>query len=54
METGPLAGTLASNADPHVFLIGRPPITEFLQFVQTQTVEGQTAAVRALAEPVSG
>jgi hypothetical protein len=50
METGALAATVASSADPHVFLIGRPPITEFLQFVQTQTVEGQTTEVRALAE----
>ena len=50
METGTAAATLASSADPHVFLIGRPPVTEFLQFVQTQTVEGQTTAVRALAD----
>jgi hypothetical protein len=35
-------------ADEHVFLIGRPPIGEFLGFIQAQTVEGQSAERGAL------
>ncbi len=36
--------------DPHVFLIGRPPMGEYLGFLKTQTLEGQTAEVGELAE----
>ena len=45
--------TAASNqipADEHVFLVGRPPLGEYMGFVKTQTVEGQTADDTALAE----
>lgn len=38
------------EADPHVFLIGRPPMTEYLGFVISQTVDGQNADKRVLAE----
>jgi hypothetical protein len=37
-------------ADEHVFLIGRPPLGEYIGFLKTQTVEGQTADDAALAE----
>jgi hypothetical protein len=37
-------------ADEHVFLIGRPPIGEFLGFIQAQTVEGQSAERSALMD----
>ncbi len=30
-------------SDPHVFLIGRPPIGELLGFIRTMSVDGQTA-----------
>lgn len=29
-----------SNANPHVLLLGHPPLTEYLGYVSTQTVEG--------------
>ncbi len=38
-----------SVADEHVFLIGRPPIGEFLGFVKNQTVDAHNAAVATLA-----
>lgn len=39
------------SADPHVFLIGRPPIAEYLAFVTEQTVAGKNAPdVRALVD----
>jgi len=34
-------GNLAVAADPHVFLIGRPPIGELLGFIRTMAVDGQ-------------
>ena len=34
-------GPGGSAVDEHVFLIGRPPLGEFLGFLQTQTVEGR-------------
>ncbi len=37
-------------ADEHVFLIGRPPLGEFLTFVITNTVNGESADQRALAD----
>lgn len=38
------------QADELVFLIGRPPMSEFLGFVTNQTVGGQSADLRALAD----
>ncbi len=38
------------QAEEHVFLIGRPPLGEYMGFLKTQTVEGQTADDAALAE----
>lgn len=37
------------DVDPHVFLNGRPPLSEFLGFIKAQTVEGQAADDGALA-----
>ncbi len=37
-------------ADEHVFLAGRPPLGEYLGFLSSMTVEGQTADLRPLAE----
>jgi hypothetical protein len=37
------------HADELVFLIGRPPMSEFIGYVTTQTVGGQDADLRALA-----
>ena len=31
-----------SDANPHVLLLGHPPVTEFLGFVATQTLEGRS------------
>ena len=36
--------------DEHVFLIGRPPLDEYLGFLTVQTVEGQSADHRILAD----
>jgi hypothetical protein len=36
-------------ADRHVFLAGRPPLGEFVGFMKTETVEGQTAEPGELA-----
>jgi len=36
--------------DEHVFLIGRPPLAEYLGFLTNQTVGGDKADVRSLAE----
>ena len=33
----------AGPADDHVFLVGRPPLSEFLGFIRTMAVNGQTA-----------
>jgi hypothetical protein len=38
------------SADPHVFLIGRPPMSEYLGFVIAQAVDGQNADKRVLAD----
>lgn len=40
----------ATTADSHVFLIGRPPINEYLGFVAEQTIEGQNADPRVLVD----
>jgi len=37
-------------ADEHVFLIGRPPLEEYLGFLTVQTMEGQAADHRVLAD----
>jgi len=39
-----------STSDDHVFLIGRPPIGEFIAFIRTMAVEGQTIDQGVLAE----
>jgi len=33
--------TIPASSDPHVFLIGRPPIGELLGFIRTMTTDGQ-------------
>jgi len=38
------------TADEHVFLIGRPPLGEYLGFLTVQAVDGQKADLRALAD----
>jgi hypothetical protein len=40
----------ATIADPHVFLIGRPPINEYLGFVTERTIEGRDADPRSLVD----
>jgi hypothetical protein len=40
----------ATAAEPHVFLIGRPPIQEYLAFVAEQTIEGKSAETRQLVD----
>jgi len=35
-------GQIAVASDPHVFLIGRPPIGELLGFIRTMAVDGQS------------
>ena len=43
--------TASANAvafDPHVFLIGRPPIGELLGFIRTMSIDGQSADLGAL------
>ena len=39
-----------SDANPHVLLVGHPPVTEFLAFVTRQTLEGQSGDERALMD----
>ena len=39
-----------SATDEHVFLMGRPPMGEFLGFVAAQTANGQTSDFRPLAD----
>jgi hypothetical protein len=38
------------QADEHVFLIGRPPMGEYLGFIQAQTVNGDKADLGALSD----
>jgi hypothetical protein len=45
-----LSGLPEAATDDLVYLIGRPPITEFMGFVQAQTVGGSKADLGALAE----
>jgi hypothetical protein len=46
--TGLAGGAL--DADPHVFLIGRPPIGELLGFIRNMAVDGQTSDLGSLTE----
>lgn len=51
MSTLPNPGAQpAVLADEHVFLIGRPPLGEFLGFIQVGTVDGQNADQGVLAQ----
>src|SRR5437660_10413682 len=51
-ERGPMTNGQPQQpqADEHVFLIGRPPMAEYLGYVKTQTVGGDAAAIGALAD----
>src|SRR5258708_8538382 len=40
---------MSQVGDDHVFLLGRPPLSEFLGFVHTMAVEGQSADQGQLA-----
>lgn len=40
--TPPKIGRFTVASDPHVFLIGRPPIGELLSFIRTMAVDGQS------------
>jgi hypothetical protein len=44
-----LLAPVGAIADEQVFLIGRPPMSEFLGYIATQTVEGQSIPQGALA-----
>lgn len=39
-----------SDANPHVLLLGHPPVTEFLGYVATQTLEGRSGGEGALMD----
>ena len=39
-----------SDANPHVLLVGHPPVTEFLGYVSTQTLEGRSGDDGALMD----
>src|SRR5438477_7684176 len=39
----------APQTDDHVFLVGRPPLGEFLGFIRTMSIDGQTADQGQLA-----
>ena len=41
-------GNLAVASDPHVFLIGRPPIGELVGFIRTMAVDGQSVDLGSL------
>jgi hypothetical protein len=43
-----ILGVQQEAADEHVFLVGRPPIQEYLGYVESRTVEGQTMDRAAL------
>lgn len=43
-------GVLPQRTDEHVFLVGRPPLGEFLGFVTAQAAEGQVVDLGALAD----
>lgn len=39
-----------SDTNPHVLLVGHPPVTEFLGYVTTQTIEGRDGDAAALMD----
>lgn len=43
------SGSDKGSADEHVFLIGRPPLAEYIGFIETMTLDGQNADRGALA-----
>lgn len=47
MTTGPMAAT---PADEYVFLLGRPPVGEFLNFIASMAVDGQNADQGSLTQ----
>ncbi len=51
-QTEPVTSTKhqQDGFDEHVFLIGRPPLSEFLGFVRLLSVEGQRVSQRQLAD----
>src|SRR5207253_9519033 len=40
---------VTAQTDDHVFLVGRPPLGEFLGFIRTMSIDGQTADQGQLA-----
>jgi hypothetical protein len=50
----PAGAPKAPPVDDHVFLIGRPPMGEFLAFVRVMAINGQKANQRQLAEEWRG
>jgi len=48
-EQTPVSPVPQVQADEHVFLIGRPPMGEYLGYIQTQTVDGDKVDPGALA-----
>lgn len=38
-----------SGSDPHVFLVGRPPISELLSFIKTMAIDGQNIGLDSVA-----
>ena len=54
MPLQPLAqhtlGIQPQVADEHVFLVGRPPLSEYLGYIATHALEGQTLDRRALMD----
>ena len=44
------AAAIPTAVDPHVFLIGRPPVSEYLGYLAAQTLEGRTADKGALMD----
>src|SRR5260370_14144042 len=47
---GALSALPQLATDDHVYLIGRPPMAEFMGFVQAQTINGSRTDLRALAD----
>ena len=43
-------GVQAPAADEHVFLVGRPPIAEYLAYLESRTLEGKTIGRGPLME----
>lgn len=45
-----ITGVVAPPTDDHVFLLGRPPISEFLGFIRNMALDGQNADQGALTQ----